>query len=133
MAVTETRTLRPRLPDIDGLDWARFRFEFDRRSDALYWDFFPDAPPAVSYPVTDPLLYSVDPETEAVVGLQFDGFLAHVVHEVPAFLALADEIGLTEADVADVRRRSDPERVRRASLRGILAAILPPQNVAAGV
>ncbi|MDP9364691.1 MAG: hypothetical protein M3Q10_10795 [Chloroflexota bacterium] len=132
MAVIENRTLRPRLPDLDKLDWRRFCFEFDRRSDTLYWDFSPDAPPAVSYPVSDHLLYSVDPETEEVVGLQFDGFLAHVVHKVPAFLALADEIGLTEADVAEVRRRSDAERERRASMHSILATILP-RKVAAGV
>lgn len=130
MAVTGTRTLRPRMPDIDALDWRRFRFELDRRSDTLYWDFFPDAPAAIVYPVTDHLLYGLDPETEVVIGLQFEGFLAHVVHEVPAFLTLADDIGMTEADIDDARLRTDPGR-RQDAMRDILVTVIPRAEVEA--
>lgn len=123
-----SRQVAPTVPAFEDLDWRRFRLDLDRRSDTLYWDFFEHAPPAVSYPVTDHLLYNVDPATEEVVGLQFDGFLAHVIHEVPAFLALADLIGLTESEVAEIRGRSDPEQRRRGSLRTILAAMMPHEH-----
>ena len=125
MAMTERRSIQPKLPVFSDLDWRQFRLDFDRLSDTLYWDFYGEPRPAISYPLTDHVLYSVDPETEAVVGLQIDGFLAHVVYVVPAFLELADLIGLTPAEVAEIRAAIDPEARKRAAMRSILSSIVP--------
>jgi hypothetical protein len=125
VAVTEMRTLNPRLPNFRDLDWRRFSLDLDRLSDTLYWDFYGEPRPSVSFPLNDHVLLSVDPESEAVVGFQLDGFLAHLVYEVPAFLELSDLIGLSPDEVRDIRERIEPDQRRRAVMELIFGSIAP--------
>lgn len=125
MAMTTMRSLNPKYPRFGDLDQERFSLDFDRLSDTLYWDFYGGSPSAVSYPLSSHVLLSVDPETEDVVGLQFDAFLTSVVYEVPDFLDLADLIGLTSEEVEEVRARISPGARRQAALRSILNSITP--------
>lgn len=85
--------------------------------------FYEVPPSAISYRVTDHVLYGVDAESEDVVGLQIDGFLAHFVYEAPIFLELADLIGLTPSEVAEIRSRLAPIDHERAALRAVLVSI----------
>lgn len=114
---------RPTMPELKALDVARMRFEYDRLSDTLYWDFYGDPRDAVSFPLTDHLLYSVDAETWTVTGYQFDAFLARVIYDVPLFLEFADAIGLTDDEVRAVRDRLDPDARRRTALHALLAEV----------
>jgi len=131
MALTHPRSLHPKLPDLAALDGSRFALEFDRLSDTLYWDFYGEPRAAIAVPVTDHVLYSVDPETEAVVGFQIEGFLARFVYEAPALLDLADRLGLTPSEVAGVRDRLGPGDRQAAALRAILGAIAVEHGVTA--
>jgi hypothetical protein len=131
MAMTQPRSLHPKLPDLAHLDGSRFALEFDRPSDTLYWDFYGEPRSAIAVPVTDHVLYSVDPETEAVVGFQIEGFLARFVYEAPAFLDLADRLGLTPIEVADIRERLSPNDRQGAALRAILGAVAVERGVTA--
>ncbi len=105
MAMTEMRRLNPRWPDLGNLDWQASALDFDRDSDTLYWDFYGEPRAAISVPVTDHVLLSVDPGTEEVVGLQLDGFLAHVIYQAPELLELGDLIGLGANEIEEIRRR----------------------------
>ncbi len=131
MAMTEMRTLRPKMPKLSNLDLTKSRFDFDRLSDTLYWDFYGEPRPAISYPRTDHVLYSVDPETEEVVGFQLDGFLARVVYEVPIFLELADVIGLTPEEVDEIRSKLDPETRARSAMRSLFGGLAADRPLAA--
>lgn len=131
MALTQPRSLHPKLPILADLDGSRFALEFDRLSDTLYWDFYGEPRSAIAVPVTDHVLYSVDPETEGVVGLQIEGFLAHFVSEAPVFLDLADQLGLTAEDVETIRGGLGPEERRWAALRAVFGAIAVEHGVTA--
>lgn len=131
MALAEPRSLHPTLPTLTELDGSRFVLEFDRLSDTLYWDFYGKPRPAIAVPVTDNVLYSVDPETESVVGFQIEGFLARFLYEAPAFLDLADQLGLTSEEVEEVRGGLGSEERRWAALRAVVGAIAVEHGVIA--
>lgn len=133
MAVTEMRTIHPKMPAYGDLDWRTFRLDYDRLSDTLYLDFYGEPRAAISYPVTDHVLYSVDPETEAVVGYQIDGFLAHVVYTTPVFLDLAEQIGLSPDEVARIRAGIDPDDRTRAAMRSLFGSLAASERGLVGV
>jgi hypothetical protein len=123
MALTERRVIRPRLPSVAEVDWHACSFDYDRLSDTLYWDFSGESRAAISVPVDDHLLFSVDPETEEVVGFQVDGFLAAAVYAFPPLLDLADRIGLEAAEVAAIRAKLDPDVRSRSTLRTLFRSL----------
>lgn len=123
MALTRRRVLQPILPTIADLDLSRSSFDYDRQSDTLYWDFAGEPRTAVSVPVSNHLLYSVDAATEAVVGFQIDGFLAAAVFEFPLFLEIADRIGLHPEEVAAIRAGLDPAVPRGSILQFLFASL----------
>jgi hypothetical protein len=100
-------------------------FDFDRRADILSVYLYGEPRPSIEYVLDDHILLSLDPETEEVVGLQLDGFLAHAIYEFPAFLEIADLIGLTNEEVARVRGRINPEARKRAALESFLGHVEP--------
>ncbi len=101
MAMMETRTLHPRWPKLSEVNPDHLLFDFDRDSDMLYLHFSGEAHPSISVPLDDHYLALVDPVSENVVGIQIEGFLAHVAIALPFVLDLADLIGLS----ADERQR----------------------------
>ena len=125
MAVTEMRRFAVRLPNLMEIDPSGVRLEFDRPSDTLYVDFGGAARPAISVVLGDHLAASVDPETEEVVGLQIDGFLAHAVYEMPALLGVAHLIGLKPKEVERIRERIDPVASKRALLESFSGQMAP--------
>ena len=132
MAITTLRSFRPKPPDLESLDWQAIRFDYDRTSDTLYLDFSGHPTAAVAYPVTDHLLLSIDPESEAVVGFQIEGFLAHFIIEMPIFLEIADLIGLTPSEVAAVRARLDAASRTRAAVRTLFDSLAQSQDATIG-
>lgn len=132
MAMTTMRTLNPKMPPFASLDWRSFRLDYDRLADTLYLDFYGEPRPAISLPISDHVLYSVDPETEEVVGYQFDGFLAHVVYQTPVFLDLADQIGLTAEEVARVRANIDPDDRARAAMQSVVGSLFAGERELVG-
>jgi hypothetical protein len=60
-----------------------------------------------------------------VIGLQLEGFLAHIISEFPSFLEVADLIGLTSEEVARIRQRINPEVRKRSALESFLGHVEP--------
>ena len=129
MTVSDLRAIHPRMPSIADLDWTKFAFAYDRPSDTFYWDFYGEPRAAVSVPVSDHVLYSVDPETEEVVGYQIDGFLACAVYEMPLFLEIADLIGLEPAEVEAIRAKLKPEARERSAMHALLGSLAAAEPI----
>jgi hypothetical protein len=101
----------------------KVKFDLDRKADFLSIYFYGEPRPSIEYVVDDHILLSLDPKTEEVVGLQLEGFLAHVIYEFPSFLEIADFIGLTDEEVARARKLIDPEARKRLALESFLGHV----------
>lgn len=101
----------PAWPEPSSLAANQVRFTYDRPSDTLFVDFYGDARPAASIPLErgdrDYFFLRVDPETEAVVGLQIEHFLSYAVVQLPDLARALDVASLVDV------RRNDDNRVTR--------------------
>jgi hypothetical protein len=115
MAMTKRNAIpqacKPTWPEPSSLSANHVRFTYDRPMDTLFVDFYGDARPAASVPLErgdrDYLFLRVDPETDAVVGLQIEHFLSYTIFQHPE-LALALDV----ASLVDVGR-DDVDRITR--------------------
>jgi hypothetical protein len=115
MAMTKRNAIpqafNPTWPELSSLSANHIRFTYDRPTDTLFVDFYGDARPAASVALErgnrDYLFLRVDPETDAVVGLQIEHFLSYAVMQHPE-LALALDV----ASLVDVGR-DDVDRIAR--------------------
>lgn len=89
--------------DVAAIDPARIWISFDRRSDTLLIQFFGRERDTISVPIARYLYVLVDPETEQVVGLHIEGFLAQAVKDVPDSIVLLDFADLRGITAAEVR------------------------------
>ena len=101
----------PKWPELESLPKGQVRFTYDRPSDTLYVDFYGKARPASSEPLDvgdrDYLFVRVDPQTDEVVGVQIESFLAYAVKQHPYFvevLEVADLHGYDDLEAANLRR-----------------------------
>lgn len=102
------RSIRPKPLSLDAVDPAPVALSYDRRSDTLLVHLFGKGRESVSVQATPHLFLMTDPETEEVVGLQVEGFLARVVEDLPESVFLldaADLRGISTEEVRAIRRR----------------------------
>jgi hypothetical protein len=111
MAVTKRnaniQTFDPNWPQALSAD--RVRFTYDRPTDTLFVDFFGETLPAASIPLDrgdrDYLFLRIDPETDAVVGLQVEHFLSYAIRlhpELGAALKFATLVGIDRNDLRQI-------------------------------
>lgn len=106
MAVTKQSTIiqsvRPRWPNVAELREGQVRFTYDRPTDTLFVDFFGGSPAAASIPLDrgdrDYLYLRIDPQTDAVVGLQIEHFLSYAIARHPELLGALEVAGLVGID-----------------------------------
>ncbi len=110
-------------PDIMNLDprwpgWAdvrsknQYTVSYDAVSDTLYFDFYGPGKPAVNVEIDkgdhDYLFQRVDVDTQEVIGLQVDDFLAYAIHLDPYVfdvLDFAELHGITREQVAILKHK----------------------------
>ena len=98
-----TRRIDPKPLALSSLDPARIQISFDRRSDTLLIHLFGRDRDTISVPVAKYLYILVDPETQQVVGLHIEGFLAQAVKDIPDSIVLLDFAELRGISPAEVR------------------------------
>jgi hypothetical protein len=89
--------------DLRSVNPSWIEISFDRRSDTLLIHLFGRDRDSISVPIAKYLYLLVDPETEQVIGLHIEGFLAQAVKDVPAAIALLDFAELRGITPAEVR------------------------------
>ncbi len=104
MAVNEPRLFSPHLPAPP--ERGQIRFHFDRLSDSLAV-FFHGRPqrPTVIVPGNEYESYSVDVETEVVVGFLIEDLLGHAVYQNTYYLEYAALAGVNREELAALRER----------------------------
>ncbi len=123
MAVTKRdakiQTFTPKWPDFTVLPADQVRFTYDRPTDTLFVDFYGQAHSAASVPLDrgdrDYLYVRVDPETDAVVGLQIEHFLSYAVAQHPEIVGALNIATLVGVD------RDDLDRITRIRSGGATA------------
>lgn len=124
MAVTKTeprlQVFQPVWPNANDEGVRRALWSYDRDSDTMMVHFFGKSLPAVAVPIEvgpyDYVFARVDPQTERVVGVQIEDFLAFAVSAHPSLawaLGFARLNGITEAEAKEILRDLDPEPVVR--------------------
>lgn len=114
MAMTKRNAIpqafNPTWPDPSSLSANQVRFTYDRPTDTLFVDFYGDTRPAASVPLDrgdrDYLFLRVDPETDAVVGLQIEHFLSYAVIQLPELARALDVASLVDVGRDDIDRIS---------------------------
>ena len=132
MAVTKrnvnTQTFDPNWPQTLSAD--RVRFTYDRPTDTLFVDFYGEALPAASIPLDrgdrDYLFLRIDPETDAVVGLQIEHFLSYAIHRHPELVGALELATLVGIDREHLRQipNIDAKRTRTVDAKALLDDIL---------
>jgi hypothetical protein len=75
MAMTERRKAPPKVPRLDEIDANRIWLDYDLLSDSLLVSLVGEPRPAYNEYVDDDTMFRIDPETNEVVGLEFEHFL----------------------------------------------------------
>lgn len=116
--VPTIRRIRPRPLDLASVDPAEVVIGYDRRSDTLLVHFFGLGHASVSVQVAPYLSLLTDPDTEEIVGLHVEGYLAAAVGDSPEAIELLDHAelrGITREEVGELRRDlPNPRRGRTA-------------------
>lgn len=101
------RALKPKPVQWEAVDPCSIVISYDGPSDTLLIHLFGRGRPAVSAPVARYLYALVDPESEQIVGIHIEGFLAQAVKEHPneiAILGYAELRGMTPVEVWALQR-----------------------------
>ena len=132
MAVTDHEpdimAFKPKWPDLaDVQREGRFRFIYNALSDTMFIPFYDPIEPAASVPVNqgemDYVFLRVNMETQEVIGFQVEHFLSYAVGQMTDLinaLELADLHGITRDEVAETKRRGQPERGERVDAAALL-------------
>ncbi len=118
MAMNDFLPVRPKQPDLAAIDPQNVIAEYDRESDTLIVQFFGRGRPAVILHTGGVTDYWLDPETHEIIGLQIEGYLTQAVYQLPLLLDLAEFVGISGDEVAQIRQRISRER-------GILGIVEP--------
>ncbi|MCA9879078.1 MAG: hypothetical protein KC442_14905 [Thermomicrobiales bacterium] len=101
------RQIQPRPFRWDDVDPGKIAIAYDRPSDTLLIHLFGRGRPAVSV-LVDRYLYALaDPESDQIVGIHIEGFLAQAVKEHPQEIAVLDHAklrGITPVEVWGLQR-----------------------------
>jgi hypothetical protein len=105
------QTFKPKWPDLTSLQSEQVRLTYDRPTDTLFVDFYGEARPAASVPLDrgdrDYIYLRVDPDTDAVVGLQIKHFLSYAIEQHSEFGDALDAmtlVGITRDDLNRITR-----------------------------
>jgi len=109
-SISEALGFKPKLPQLDALDPQDILVRYHRYTDELYVHFFGHALPAISVDVNEYLYLRVNPETQQVVGLQFEAFLARAVRSEPRWLWLAELAKIPPDELDAIRREISPKQ-----------------------
>ncbi len=114
MAVSERN---PLLPDFDRLDLSRVAYAYDRESDSLVIHLYGRGRPATVYQTVGGVDLRLDPETDAIIGAQIEGYLTFAVLRQPYLLNLARAagIGWEEIEAAEARIEQHQREAWRAT------------------
>lgn len=130
----DIQTFKPRWPDLTSLPLDQLRLTYDRPSDTLFIDFYGEARPAASVPFDrgdrDYLYARVDPETDAVVGLQIEHFLSYAIEQHPELVDVLDTsplVGIGRDDFEWITR-SRSQRPQAANIAALLQDLLHPRG-----
>lgn len=91
----------------DDVDSAQIAIAYDRLSDTLLIHLFGRRRPSVSVPADRYLYALVDPESEQIIGIHIEGFLAQAVKEHPDEISALDHAelrGITPFEVRALQR-----------------------------
>ncbi|MDQ2651498.1 MAG: hypothetical protein M3Z20_00510 [Chloroflexota bacterium] len=105
----DLRQIQPRPIRWDDVDSAHIAISYDRTSDTLLIHLFGRRQPSVSMPIEGHLYALVDPESERIVGIHIERFLAQAVKEHPAEIAILDHAelrGITPIEVRGLQRET---------------------------
>ena len=128
----ETFTLR--WPDLTALPLDQMRLTYDRPSDTLFVDFYGEARPAANVPLDrgdrDYVFARVDPETDAVVGLQIEHFLSYAVEQHPELidlLGISTLVGIGRDDLNSISCHHS-ERPQAGNIATLIKDLLRPNG-----
>ena len=121
MAVTRRdmniQEFRPMWPALSSLAKNQVGYTYDRATDTLFDAFYGESRPGASVPLDrgdrDYLFLRVDPETDAVVGLQIEHFLSYAIDQHPELMGALDVATLVGIDRGDLWQVTDIESARR--------------------
>jgi hypothetical protein len=103
-----SQSFEPQWPDLTALPEGDVRFTYDRPTDTLFIDFYGEARAAASIPLNhgdrDYLYLRVDPESDAVVGLQIEHVLSYAIARHPELTDALDAASLVGVDRETLRR-----------------------------
>lgn len=126
------QTFKPRWPDLTSLPFDQVQLTYDRPSDTLFIDLCGEARPAASVPLDrgdrDYIYARVDPETDAVIGLQIEHFLSYAIEQHPGLVDVLDAstlVGIGRDDI-NVMFRHHSKRPQAASIASLLEDVLRP-------
>jgi hypothetical protein len=97
------RQIRPKRFHWDAVDPDKVIIRYDRPSDTLLVHLFGRGRPSISVPVDRYLYVMVDPDTESIIGIHIEGFLAQAVKEHPRQIEILDYAELSGMTVGEVR------------------------------
>jgi hypothetical protein len=101
------REIEPKPFRPEDIDPARVVVSFDRQSGTLIIHLFGRDRETISVPVANYLSVLVDADTEMVIGLHIEGFLAQAAKDIPEVVNLLDYAelrGITPAEVRELQR-----------------------------
>jgi len=101
------RQIQPKPFRWDALDPAKIVISYDRSSDTLLIHLFGRGRPSISVPIERYLYAMVDPESEKIIGVHIEGFLAQAVPEHPGEIEILDHAelrGITPVEVRALQR-----------------------------
>lgn len=125
MAMNEPEVFEysPKMPDPQSFDSSEMVVRYNRATDTLIVHLYGTGRPAVSVLQGDYLYVRVDPETNDVIGFQIENYLHEAVLDEPRLLAVAQLVGITDEEIAEVRSRIDPIKLRESTLELLLSEL----------
>lgn len=121
------RQIQPRPFLWEDVDSNRVAISYDCPSDTLLIHLFGRHQPSVSVPIARYLYALVDPESEQIVGVHVEGFLAQAVKEHPDELAILDHAELRGISPIEVRGLQREILGRWEPLPGKTRAVFAPE------
>lgn len=79
MAVNRCQDTTMNVPNFEEIDRNRLRWDYDPLGDSLWVGLTPEPRPAINVYVDDDTMFLVDPDTNDVVGIELEHFLARAL------------------------------------------------------
>jgi uncharacterized protein YuzE len=79
MAIGKQQDVAPRIPDLDDISEDQIRVNYNRLADSLWMSFTGEPRPAYNAYVDDDTMFLIDLETNDVVGIEIEHFLARAL------------------------------------------------------